>query len=180
MKPSSFASLLATPQPADLGPGPRTGVETLATLKAKVDAALATSDIAGSRAELIRATVFLWHDHLEAAHELAQAVENRDGSYVHAIMHRREPDYSNAKYWFRRVGQHACFSELAVRAGDLLQAAGPIKLPAPLISRGQWDAFALVDACEMEADAREEKRCRLLRQVQALEFELLLRHLVGS
>src|SRR5262245_53735625 len=156
LKISPFASLLATPQPADLGPGPRTGVETLAALKAKVDAALAASDIAGSRAELIRATVFLWHDHLEAAHELAQAVENRDGSYVHAIMHRREPDYSNAKYWFRRVGQHPCFPELAVRAGDLLQAAGPIKLPGQLISRGQWDAFALVDACEMEADSPQE------------------------
>jgi hypothetical protein len=180
MKPSSFSSLLATAEPADLGPGPRSGVQSLAALKSKVDQALAASNIAGARADLIRATIFLWHDHLDAAHELAQAVENRDGSYVHAIMHRREPDYSNAKYWFRRVGQHACFSELAVRAGDLLQAAGPIKLPGQLISRGQWDAFALVDACEMEADSPEEKRGRLLRQVQALEFELLLRHLVGS
>ena len=120
----------------------------------------------------VKSALLLWNDDLTGCHEIAQNLSDEFGAYLHGIMHRREPDYSNAKYWFGRVRQHACFSELAVRAGDLLQAAGPIKLPGPLISRGQWDAFALVDACEMEADAPEEKRGRLLRQVQALEFEL--------
>jgi hypothetical protein len=42
---------------------------------------------------------------------------------VHAIMHRREPDPWNSKYWWRRVGAHPCFPELARRAGAFLPTA---------------------------------------------------------
>jgi len=71
-------------------------------LNGELDQALREAQLAGVRSKLLRAVVLLWHDHLEAAHTIAQTVETVDGSYVHALAHRREPDYSNAKYWFRR------------------------------------------------------------------------------
>ena len=50
----------------------------------------------------------LWHagkGDWDAAHEIAQAVETADGSWVHAYLHRVEGDDSNARYWYRRAGQ---------------------------------------------------------------------------
>jgi hypothetical protein len=39
------------------------------------------------------------------AHELAQAVDDADGAWVHAHLHRVEGDLGNAGYWYRRAGQ---------------------------------------------------------------------------
>lgn len=42
-----------------------------------------------------------WH----TAHELAQEVNTRDGSWVHAYLHRKEGDHGNAGYWYHRAGK---------------------------------------------------------------------------
>ena len=50
----------------------------------------------------------LWYDargDWDAAHTAAQADEGRDGSWVHAYLHRKEGDDANAGYWYRRAGQ---------------------------------------------------------------------------
>jgi hypothetical protein len=52
--------------------------------------------------------VALWHDakgNWDAAHETAQAVEDDSGAWVHAYLHRKEGDDSNAAYWYRRAGK---------------------------------------------------------------------------
>ncbi|MGO4739124.1 hypothetical protein AB4099_21430 [Bosea sp. 2KB_26] len=41
-----------------------------------------------------------WHK----AHERAQEHEDRAGMQVHAYLHRKEGDQSNAEYWYRRCG----------------------------------------------------------------------------
>ncbi len=40
-----------------------------------------------------------------AAHVLAQAIESRDGSWIHAHLHRDEGDAENAAYWYNRAGK---------------------------------------------------------------------------
>lgn len=40
----------------------------------------------------------------EQAHECAQAREDAAGNRVHAYLHRKEGDISNAGYWYRRAG----------------------------------------------------------------------------
>lgn len=57
----------------------------------------------------------LWHDargDWSAAHEHAQAQEDAEGAWVHAYLHRKEGDLSNAGYWYRRAGRPAATEPL--------------------------------------------------------------------
>lgn len=50
----------------------------------------------------------LWHDangHWDHAHSLAQSAGDKRGAWVHAYLHRKEGDTSNANYWYSRAGQ---------------------------------------------------------------------------
>lgn len=50
----------------------------------------------------------LWHDargDWEAAHSVAQDVHSDAGSWVHAYLHRKEGDQSNAAYWYHCAGK---------------------------------------------------------------------------
>jgi hypothetical protein len=50
----------------------------------------------------------LWHDargNWDGAHRVAQDIESADGAWIHAYLHRKEGDASNAAYWYRRAGK---------------------------------------------------------------------------
>jgi hypothetical protein len=50
----------------------------------------------------------LWYDganNWEKAHEIAQDINDKDGSWLHAYLHRKEGDAINAGYWYRRAGK---------------------------------------------------------------------------
>ena len=169
-------ALLTQPGPAALGPESRPGTLAQADLNRALDELLRRHG-PPAKAELVRALLLLWHDHHDASHTISQSIENPDGSLVHGILHRREPDYSNAKYWFRRVGQHPCFAELSKRAAPLL--ASDAKLAAQLLPRGAWDAFAFVDAVETAAGKpATPARLQLLRALQQAEAESALDYLL--
>ena|SRR5258708_4861882 len=58
--------------------------------------------------KLSLALVGLWWDakgNWTKAHESAQQDEGEQGSWVHAYLHRKEGDTSNAGYWYRRAGK---------------------------------------------------------------------------
>lgn len=42
------------------------------------------------------------------AHESAQQDEGPEGSWVHAYLHRKEGDESNAAYWYSRAHKPVC------------------------------------------------------------------------
>jgi hypothetical protein len=111
--------------------------------------------------EAARAGLYLRAGLWDEAHQAAQSIENADGSYWHAIVHRQEPDAGNASYWFRRVGAHPIFSELARRAAEIEPAlAGP------------WDPYRFIEYCE--AASREKERRAIA--IQQVEWELLFDH----
>ena len=57
----------------------------------------------------------LWYDAKSdwaRAHEFAQQDEGPAGSWVHAYLHRKEGDQSNASYWYNRVKRPVCRDSL--------------------------------------------------------------------
>jgi hypothetical protein len=61
--------------------------------------------------ELSLALAGLWWDakgDWVRAHEAAQQDEGPHGSWVHAYLHRKEGDPSNAAYWYKRAGKPVC------------------------------------------------------------------------
>ena len=51
----------------------------------------------------------LWHDKKgswKKAHEIAQEIDDNSGSWIHAYLHRKEGDLSNASYWYHRAGKN--------------------------------------------------------------------------
>jgi hypothetical protein len=42
------------------------------------------------------------------AHEIAQAEESADATWIHAYLHRKEGDTMNAAYWYNRAHQPRC------------------------------------------------------------------------
>lgn len=50
----------------------------------------------------------LWYDgkdDWENAHNIAQDITDRNGSWIHAYLHRKEGDLSNARYWYHKAGK---------------------------------------------------------------------------
>ncbi len=171
-------ALITQPGPAALGPESRPGTLAQGDLNRALDD-LFRRHGTPAKAELIRALLLLWHDHHDASHTLSQSIENPDGSLVHGILHRREPDYSNAKYWFRRVGPHPVLADLAKRAAPLLSSGPP--LATKLLPQGKWDAFAFVDAVEAAAGKPvTDARRQLLRRLQQAETEVALDYFATS
>lgn len=178
---NKLRELLATADPAELGPTKRTSARPLAALNTSLDQAMGESKLPATIQHLVRSLILLWHDQLDASHTISQGIENPDGSLVHAIMHRREPDYWNSKYWWRRVGKHPCFPKIAQRVSEILKSKGENDLAAKLVPRGDWDACAFVDACEAaEGWPTTDARVALLREIQRIESEVALEHFVGS
>lgn len=69
--------------------------------KASMDEALPPKGITASLAALWYAGKGDW----EQAHAIAQDVPTREGSWVHAYLHRVEGDQWNANYWYNRAGR---------------------------------------------------------------------------
>lgn len=61
----------------------------------------------------------LWHDakgDWARAHDCAQDDHSRDGSWVHAYLHRKEGDAGNAGYWYARAGRTSPASSVTLDA----------------------------------------------------------------
>ena len=71
------------------------------------------------------ALVALWHDgkgDWKRAHEVAQDVDDETGAWVHAYLHRKEGDLSNAAYWYNRAGKPTAKSALPAEWDEITAA----------------------------------------------------------
>jgi hypothetical protein len=172
---ASILSLLDTPELPHLTMKLRPGTKSVAELNAQLDAILSDPKLDRRYCDLSRAAVLLWHDHFEPAHELAQEMEGPDGSLLHGILHRREPDPSNARYWFRRVGtNHRSFECIVVKVKLALLGARVDLIAKQIIPNDKWNPLAFVDFVEDALRREDPEYDRLFRQIQAAEIHCFL------
>ena len=114
------------------------------------------------------AGLWLYFSCFEEAHNLIDDPKTHDGEFWHAILHRQEPDPGNAAYWFRRVGQHPVFPELAAAAKEVLT-----RYPTAEFRIARWDPYAFVHFCErarLQPGSAQEKAAM---EIQRAEWQLL-------
>ena len=130
-------------------------------------------------AEAIKSGLLLWNDALDESHTISQGLADQTGSYWHGIMHRREPDYPNSKYWFGRVGSHPIFPALRERSLELYnETANPsdalTEIGEAITAQENWDSYQFVDWCQAAEGDSDSDVTSFLQQVQAEEIKLLL------
>jgi hypothetical protein len=182
-----LAPLLAVDRRRSLGAGEsnrgaRESLNALSSATAFAHAKIVDDDMAAC----CISGVWALHDFLDESHTISQGIDTPSGSLWHAIMHRREGDFSNAKYWLRRVGRHPVFHAIGERAAELaavrsahvaaaLRGADASFGETRLRGRGNWDPCAFVDLCQANVGShgRDGELCL---DIQQAEWELLFDH----
>ena len=99
------------------------------------------NEVPASRQMEILSGMWLLAGDIHRSHSISQDLPSAEGSFLHGIMHRREGDFGNSKYWFRRVGSHPVFAQIETE------------------TNGHYaDPFDFVDQCQ-SASGEEIGRC---------------------
>ena len=123
-------------------------------------------------AQCVRSALFLYFSALDESHKISQDIGSGTGSYLHGIMHRQEPDYSNSKYWFRRVGRHELFPTLREECTRVRYRSERIE--QRLSARPDWDPDWFIDQCEQAVNGDGPPDVvRDLESIQRLEWRLV-------
>lgn len=112
---------------------------------------------------LLRAGLFYFHNALEDSHKEVGKTESAIASYWHGMIHRREGDFDNARYWMRRTGDHPTFYEMQSRASD----ASP-----HMTKQMAWDPFLFIHLCE-QYKYGETTYKKEIAHLQKIEFSVI-------
>jgi hypothetical protein len=138
-------------------------------------------------AACVVAGLHLWNDDFHASHNLCQGIETDTGSYWHGLCHRREghrgeglaSNLGNAKYWFRRVGDHPTYDAVYRSALTVLDNSGSgfrwaTEAAGALRANRRWDPFALIDWFgQADAGTLSAQSAATLEEIQWREIDIL-------
>jgi hypothetical protein len=147
------------------------------------------------------AGLWLWHDGLHQCHEIAQmdpesvlkqtpagtgpsdrqALQRELAGIAttldlwHAIMHRREGDFSNSKYWYRRCESHQVIKRMGAVASSLAGSLAEDSAVAHAVGKG-WSPSGFVDLVQAVRNKPNDPRHELAIRLQRAEWEALFSH----
>ncbi|CAL1239913.1 hypothetical protein [Candidatus Methylocalor cossyra] len=172
----AFAPLLAEERLNELGPGRPNAAAGPALRALSVARAFEPHKVQDpAMAEACLAGLWLYHDFLDQSHAISQGIATATGSYWHSLMHRRQPDSWNSKYWLDRTGRHPIFPALRDAAARLAAEAPDRPETRFLIEQAHWDPYRFVDLCEAARTGRTAAE-PLCRRIQLVEWRLLFDH----
>lgn len=119
----------------------------------------------------------IWNGSMDSSHKISQNLENKTGSYLHGLLHRMEPDYSNAKYWFRRAGGHPRGEQVQQGTLEILRDSNSDNsiLFQSFSREKSWNPELLTDiiAATLKSPLNADE-VTILEQIQAIELRLLM------
>ena len=110
---------------------------------------------------MVRGGLLYAVDALDPAHRIFQEEKSDLGSYWHGMMHRREADFDNARYWFRRAGRLGFFGKLHAAASEH---------SAVMARQSSWDPYLFTGECEQARFGATEQIPELVK-LQRTEWE---------
>ena len=157
--PSQMVAAIGTTDMPGLADGPQNSA--LIELLESSDQ-LEWSTLGPSQKQLCISGLWLLAGDIDRSHDISQGIETPDGSFLHGIMHRREGDFGNAKYWFRRVGEHPVFEEIQQRSEGTYE-----------------DPFDFIDQCSraVRSGGEAAEQCKLN---QWIEWQALILHCIAN
>lgn len=134
------------------------------------------------------AGLHLWNDNFTGSHNLCQGIDTPTGSYWHGLCHRREghrgeglqSNLGNAKYWFRRVGEHPAFEPVYRSALTVLEQSGTgfrwaTEAASQLHALHHWDPSRVIDWFgQCDAGVLSPQTQALLEEIQWREIDILV------
>ena len=126
-------------------------------------------------AECCFAGVWLYFNYFDTAHTIVQDIPSREASLWHGIIHRRDGDFWNSGYWFRKAGYHPIFSDLKNHARRITRKVGLNTTTSLLVHQEIWDPLFFIELVEKSAGSGTptELTCR---QIQQIEWQLLFEY----
>ena len=159
-------------------------------LKQHLDRVNPETLISGSAASsdnqtLLQAALHLYNDDLDASHSICQSFDREcaPASFWHGLIHRREPDFRNAKGWFGRSEKWEGLLQIRDGVQDVLERIllmpeygtsrdTAFALKRHLDAEGVWDSAHFVDMVEANQEREEidEMEGLFLREIQEAEM----------
>ncbi len=112
---------------------------------------------------LVRGGLFYALDALPEAHAIFQESSDDTGAYWHGMLHRREGDFDNARYWFRRAGVQPFFSEMHRNAAAHSDT---------MARQSNWDPYLFTGQCEQARFGADELAGEMVA-LQRIEFDAI-------
>ncbi len=126
------------------------------------DSELAGGQAVGPLFPAVRSGLFYRFDALDDAHRLVQDLPGEVAAYWHGMIHRREADYDNARYWFRRAGALPIFGALH----------GAASFSPEMARQFTWEPYLLTHLFEQKRFGGDGDEAELAK-LQQVEFDHL-------
>jgi len=75
------------------------------TMQSFLDSIQSDGDPPGGMSDEIKSLWYAKAGKWEQAHDIAQKIPSKMGSWIHGLLHAIEGDFGNSGYWFHRAGQ---------------------------------------------------------------------------